>query len=203
MSSHIRLPGRTSPLAPYRWAIFGIVVLLAAVAFLFLRGPEAWQRRYYQLDYREEILASASRHKVSPYLIAAVIEAESDWRPDAQSTVGARGLMQVMPSTAEELARRGAVNEKRFPTESLSDPPVNIEYGAAYLRYLVERYHEIERALAAYNAGLANVDTWIEGGGDIRDRIEFPATRHFVLKVSRAKDRYEALYPDAFEGWGR
>jgi soluble lytic murein transglycosylase len=182
--------------------ILGVVLLLAAVAFLFLRGPEAWQRRYYQLEYREEILASANRHRVNPYLVAAVIEAESDWRADAQSAVGARGLMQVMPSTAEELARRSRVDGERFPPESLSDPAVNIEYGAAYLRYLVERYHEIERALAAYNAGLAKVDSWIEGGGDIRERIEFPATKHFVLKVSRAKDRYEALYPGVFEGWG-
>lgn len=192
---------RTSPWAVYRWAILGVVVALAAVTFLFLRGPEAWQRRYYELDHREEILASATRHEVNPYLIAAVIEAESDWAEDAQSAVGAKGLMQVMPSTAEELARRGVVDSGTYPPGSLSDPRVNIEYGAAYLRYLVERYHEIEPALAAYNAGLANVDTWVAQGGDIRERIEFPATKHFVLKVSRARDRYEALYPDAFEGW--
>jgi soluble lytic murein transglycosylase len=192
---------RTSPWAVYRWVILGVVILLAAVAFLFLRGPEAWQRRYYELDHRDQILVSAKRHKVNPYLIAAVIEAESDWVEDAQSAVGAQGLMQVMPSTAEELARRGKVDARSYPADSLSDPGVNIEYGAAYLRYLVERYHEIEPALAAYNAGLANVDTWVAEGGDIRERIEFPATRFFVLKVSRARDRYEALYPDAFEGW--
>jgi len=78
---------------------------------------------------------------------------------------------------------------------------VNIEYGAAYLRYLVGRYHEIEVALAAYNAGLANADAWARQGGDIRDHIEFPATRRFVLEVSGGKDRYEALYPNAFDGW--
>ena len=66
---------------------------------------------------------------------------------------------------------------------------------------LVERYHEIETALAAYNAGLVNADEWAAEGGDIRERIEFPETRHFVLKVSRGRDRYEALYPDGFGGW--
>jgi soluble lytic murein transglycosylase len=192
---------RTSVFWPYRLVILGVVVLLASVAFLFLRGPQAWQRRYYQLDYRQEIAASAQRHKVNPYLVAAVVEAESDWSPSARSAVGAVGLMQVMPSTAAELAQRGWVDAARFAPERLDDPAVNLEYGTAYLRYLVERYHEVETALAAYNAGLANADQWAAGGGDIRERIEFPATRHFVLKVSRAKDRYEALYPDAFEGW--
>lgn len=194
---------RTSPWAAYRWAILGVVIVLGATAFLFLRGPEAWQRRYYELDHEEAIRAASARHRVSPYLIAAVIEAESDWDPGVLSAAGAQGLMQVMPSTAKELARRGIVDESRFPSDELSDPRVNIEYGAAYLRHLVERYHEIETALAAYNAGLANVDSWVKGGGDIRERIEFPATRHFVLKVSRAKDRYQALYPDAFEGWDK
>jgi len=194
---------RTDPFALYRWIILAVVGALALTAFLFLRGPEAWQRRYYQLDYEEDIAAAAARHDVSPYLIAAVVEAESDWDATAQSSVGAVGLMQVMPSTASELAERKAVDAARFPPARLEEPRVNLEYGSAYLRYLVERYHEVETALAAYNAGLANADAWSEQGGDIRDRIEFPETRHFVLKVSRAKDRYEALYPDEFEGWSQ
>lgn len=184
-----------------RWVLLGLVTGLGLWTFLFLRGPAFWQRSYYPLEHRGAIAAASQRHRVSPYLIAAVIEAESDWDEGARSAVGAEGLMQVMPSTARELAERGIVDGGAFPADRLDDPEVNIEYGAAYLRYLVERYHEIETALAAYNAGLANADAWAEDGGDIRERIEFPATRHFVLKVSRGKDRYEALYPDAFEGW--
>ncbi len=192
---------RHSALAPYRLVLLGVVVILAAVTVLFLRGPGAWQRRYYQLSHEQAIADSALRHRVSPYLVASVIEAESDWQPDAESSAGAVGLMQLLPSTAEELARRDVVDATEFPPEELSDPVVNIEYGTAYLRYLIERYHEVESALAAYNAGLANADEWVAQGGDIRDHIAFPATRHFVLKVSRGKDRYEVLYPDAFEGW--
>lgn len=192
---------RTRPFVWYRLVLFGVVVFLLAVAALFLRGPASWQRRYYPLEHRDSIEASAIRHRVSPYLVAAVIDAESAWRDDAESEVGAVGLMQVMPSTAGELARRGIVDDEAYPPDDLRDPEVNIEYGTAYLRRLVERYHEIETALAAYNAGLANADEWAAGGGDIRERIEFPATKHFVLKVSRGKDRYEALYPDEFERW--
>jgi soluble lytic murein transglycosylase len=177
----------------------GLVLLaLAAVTFLFVRGPATWQRRFYPLSYVEAIESSSTRHEVNPYLVASVIKAESDWRPSARSVAGAAGLMQVMPATAEELARRGVVDRDEFPPERLDDPVVGIEYGTAYLRYLVERYHEIEIALAAYNAGLANADTWARQGGDIRDHIEFPETKHFVLKVSRGRERYEELYPDAF-----
>ncbi len=194
---------RQSIRAPYRWALLGVVIALAAVAFLFLRGPQAWQRNYYQLEYRRQIELAAQWHTVSPYLVAAVIEAESDWDPQARSAVGAVGLMQVMPSTANELAARHLVDGEKYPPDRLSEPRVNIEYGTAYLRYLVERYHEVETALAAYNAGLANADTWAAEGGDIREQIEFPATRHFVLKVSRGKDVYERLYPNSFPSWDR
>jgi soluble lytic murein transglycosylase len=109
--------------------------------------------------------------------------------------------MQVLPKNAEQFARWKRVDAKRFPPGQLSDPAVNIEYGTAYLRYLVERYHEVETALAAYNAGLRHVDEWAAAGGDIRDAIAFPETRHYVLRVSRGRDRYEALYPDAFPTW--
>jgi soluble lytic murein transglycosylase len=194
---------RHHPLSAHRLVIFGIVAALALVTFLFLRGPASWQRQYYPLRYETAIGEASQRHRVNPYLVAAVIQAESGWQPSARSRVGAVGLMQVMPSTAEELAERDLVDADRFDPANLEDPAVNIEYGTAYLRYLVERYHEIEIALAAYNAGLANADAWSRQGGDIREQIQFPETRHFVLKVSRGKDRYEALYPDRFEGWPR
>jgi soluble lytic murein transglycosylase len=181
-----------------RWVIVGVVGTLTLTTLMFLRGPAAWQRMYYPLAFKAEIAESAKRHEVNPYLIAAIIDGESGFRPTARSSQGAVGLMQVLPSTAEQLARSRAVDSARYPVANLSDPDVNIEYGTAYFRYLVERYHEVETALAAYNAGLARADEWAAKGGDIRDAIDFPETRHYVLRVVRAKDRYEALYPDAF-----
>jgi soluble lytic murein transglycosylase len=184
-----------------RWAIVGVVGLLAILTLMFLRGPASWQRMYYPLQYREFIEASATRHKVNPYLVAAIINAESSWQTDVKSAQGAVGLMQVLPSTAEQLARWKKVDGERYPPANLGDPEVNIEYGTAYFRYLVERYHEIETALAAYNAGLANADEWVKAGRNIRDTIGFPETRHYVLRVVRGRDRYAALYPDAFPDW--
>lgn len=186
-------------LTPVRFVLLGVVVLLALLTLLFLRGPEFWQRLYYPLpeEYIGAIGESATRHEVNPYLVAAIVEAESDWRPGITSDAGAVGLMQVLPETAEELSREGLVDPQYDP-DDLSDPRVNIEFGTAYFRLLVERYHEIETAIAAYNAGIGNVDRWVEPGGDIRESIEFPETKHYVLRVARARDVYEELYPSAF-----
>jgi soluble lytic murein transglycosylase len=185
-----------------RLALLSIVVVLGGLTLLFLRGPAFWQRQYYPLHYEAQIADSAARHRVSPFLVAAVINAESGWKPSVKSSAGAIGLMQLMPQTAADLAAGGQVDAKRFPPGELQDPAVNIEYGSAYLRYLVDRYHEIETVLAAYNAGLRHADVWTKKGGDIRAAIEFPETKRYVLKVVRGRDRYQNLYPRSFDQTG-
>jgi soluble lytic murein transglycosylase len=182
-----------------RVTALAVVGLLGVLTLLGVRGPDFWQRWYYPLHYEKAIQASAGRHKVNPHLVAAVIKAESSWDADAASSAGAVGLMQVMPGTAKDLVRSGAVDAERFPVEDLSDPSVNIEYGTAYLRFLVNRYHEIETALAAYNAGLRHADEWKKKGDDIRAAIEFPETKTYVVRVVRNRAAYMRLYPDAFE----
>lgn len=164
----------------------------------FSRTPAFLVRMFYPLDHVDEIAASAQRHTVNPYLVAAVINVESDFRSGAESGAGAIGLMQILPTTAADMARWGMVDEAQYPLEDLADPAVNIEYGTAYLRYLVERYHEIDPALAAYNAGLGNADEWVAQGSDVRDFVDFPETHEYIQKVNRAKARYEELYPDTF-----
>ena len=185
--------------AVLRWIVLGVVVVLGILTVLFLRGPAFWQRQYYPLHYQSQIADSAARHRVSPYLVAAVINAESGWRPARTSAAGAVGLMQLLPDTAHDLAAAGLVDSKRFPTSRLTDPAVNIEYGTAYLRFLVNRYHEVETALAAYNAGLRHADEWKKKGGAIRAAIAFPETKAYVLRVVRGRDRYQALYPTSFK----
>ena len=184
--------------AALRWLLLGVLVLLGVVTVLFARGPAFWQKQYYPIAYESQIADSAARHKISPYLVAAVINAESSWAPEVKSSAGAVGLMQVMPETAKDLAHMRKVDTKRFPPSKLTDPAVNIEYGTAYLRYLVERYHEVETALAAYNAGLRHADEWAKKNDNIRTAIAFPETKNYVLKVMRGKERYELLYKDAF-----
>ncbi len=101
---------------------------------------------------------AAAKH-LDPALIAAVIYAETKFEPRT-SPAGAEGLMQIEPATAEFLAKLSG--GYRFTTSDLGTPSVNVAYGSYYLRYLLEHYEGNEMlAVAAYNAGLANVDTWV------------------------------------------
>jgi soluble lytic murein transglycosylase-like protein len=101
--------------------------------------------------YSELIYKAARRHAVNPHVVAAVIEAESDFQPKAKSRAGACGLMQLLPETA----RRFGLLRKR----DLFNPAKNIEAGVRYLGWLTQRFGgDLARVVAAYNAGEGAVD---------------------------------------------
>lgn len=170
------------------------VVLVVLVAALPGIG-----RIYYGLDYVGYIQEAAERYQVNPYYIAAMIRCESNFDSDAVSDAGAIGLMQVMPETAQDMADLGLVDSAEYSPDELDDPETNINYGTAYLRYLVERYHEMNPAIAAYNAGMGNVDEWLEEDDDVRASVEFSETEKYIHLVNRAKEMYERFYPDVFD----
>jgi hypothetical protein len=115
--------------------------------------------------YESEIAAAADRHGVDPLLLAAIVKAESGFDPDAVSARGAVGLMQILPSTANEEADR------------LLEPARNLDCGGAYLRSLLEAFGgDLKLALAAYNAG----PTQVRRFGGIPP---FAETEAFVDKV--------------------
>src|SRR5262249_17936390 len=131
-----------------------VIVLTAAVivgAVLMLPlARKAVNDLSLPLQYQDVIRTQAAEKHLDPALVAAVIYAETKF--DARtSSAGAQGLMQILPETAQFLARRsGATN---FKTSDLSNPEVNIAYGSYLLRYLLDRYHGSKvQALAAYNA---------------------------------------------------
>ncbi len=120
--------------------------------------------------FGRDIRAAARRHRLDPALIHSVIKAESAGQPRAVSRAGAKGLMQLMDSTAASLGLTDPF-----------DPAQNIERGAAYLKQLMDRYGDIDTALAAYNAGPGAVDRY----GGIPPYAE---TRDYVEKVKRFFD---------------
>lgn len=139
------------------------------------------------------IAESAVRAEISPSLLEAVILTESKFNEKAISHVGAVGMMQLMPETAQWISE-----ESGLPADHLEWPEENIPLGAWYLDYLLNEYHNNEvLALAAYNAGRGNVDSWIkdyrwkEDFSDM-DKIPFPETREFVKTVVASRDRLEA-----------
>lgn len=180
------------------WPLVGLVVaallLVAVVSGLdALKGVDkAVTEITYPLRYDDIIRQQARAKNLDPALIAAVIYAESDFRPGRTSAAGAEGLMQITPETARDIARRSGGTA--FTLEDLATPQINISYGSYLLRELLDRYDgDVDAALAAYNAGPGNADKW--GGSELKaDEIPFPETRAYVEKVLEAQVQYRERY---------
>ena len=125
-------------------------------------------------DYDHLILEVAAQHEVEPGLVKAVIAAESNFKPHAVSRVGAQGLMQLMPATAAEMGI-----ERPFGVVE------NIDGGVRYLRAMLDRYGDVARALAAYNAGPGAVDRY-------RGVPPYAETRAYIKRVLEYYRRYRA-----------
>ena len=140
----------------------------------------------------EDVIRQQSRDKnLDPALVAAVIYRESKFR-DVTSSAGAKGLMQILPSTAQFIAHRSGGTQ--FEVRDLADPQINISYGSWYLRYLLDRYDGNEvAAVAAYNAGHERVDDW--GGGRLTlDDIRFAETEDYARDVMDKRGEYRDKY---------
>jgi soluble lytic murein transglycosylase len=134
------------------------------------------------------VRAHSTNYDLNPALLAAVIEQESKFRADAKSSAGAIGLMQLLPATAKGIAIH--TGGSKFVVSDLYTPEINIRYGAWYLHHLMQKYGDEKTALAAYNAGQQNVDSWRAQG----EGIQFAETRAYVDKVERLKGIYRRAY---------
>jgi soluble lytic murein transglycosylase len=170
--------------------LLGAVAAAAIGAFTYLQRAEPawWARLWYPLRYEAIVRGHAAHYRLNPALLAAVIEQESKFKADARSNTGAIGLMQLQPDTAKGIALH--TGGKDFVLADLDDPEINVRYGSWYLRHLLDRYHDERLALAAYNAGQANVDEWRRKGKD----VQFPETRAYISRVERLKDIYKRAY---------
>jgi soluble lytic murein transglycosylase len=176
-------------------ALLAVVAVAAGVAaYVVDTSPPWYERLRYPLDYRSIVRERARADGLDPALLAAVIYEESRFRPSAQSSSGAIGLMQVTPATAQGIAIR--TGGTAFRTSDLLNPEINIRYGAWYLQNLFTKYHQERLVLAAYNAGQGNVDRWLSQGED----IQFPETRAYVARVEHLKHVYNAAWHSELYG---
>jgi soluble lytic murein transglycosylase len=173
-------------------ALLGITVVLIAAggAFAYVQEAQpAWYERLrYPLSYEQIVVGHARNYDLDPALLSAVIYRESKFDPEARSSSGAIGLMQLLPATAKGIALH--TGGTRFRVSDLYDPEINVRYGAFYLRRLLNKYGDTRLALAAYNAGQANVDGWVAAGKG----IVFAETREYVTNVLELRDIYARAY---------
>ncbi len=213
--------GRASrrPARMPRWMAIVLIVMLLALIGLILAKAMMETYLYTQQKARETahqkllsehplpdqylaaIEEAARQNNVKPAFLAAIILCESSYRRDAESSVGARGLMQVMPNTAAWIADK-LDEETNYNFELMYDPQTNIRYGSWYIGYLSQMFGGDPILVAsAYHAGQGEVSGWLTNPDysldgqsiHINDMVEGP-TKQYAQRVVSAYAIYERLY---------
>ena len=178
--------------------IIGFILFFIILIFTIFKPQNLILKKLYKLDYSEYVYKYSEDYDIDPYLIFSIIKAESNFNRNIESSSGAIGLMQLMESTAIEKANE--IGQEVVVKEALFNPEINIKIGTSYYAYLIKHYNGNEHlALAAYNAGMGNVDRWIEEGtikedGSDLENIPYKETNNYVRKILRNYKIYKELY---------
>lgn len=184
--------------------LFVVIVIFALLFFCtdtMGSVKKSIMAHFFPQEYSGYVSQYAQEYDVDEALVYSVIRTESGFRAEVESSVGARGLMQIMPDTFEWLQTLHD-SQVTYSDSDLYDPEINIKYGTFYLSYLIDHYNGNELlAVAAYNAGFANVDSWLEderysSDGLTLSDIPYNETSQYVERVEKTKSVYESLYYD-------
>ncbi|MCI5972067.1 MAG: lytic transglycosylase domain-containing protein [Anaerococcus sp.] len=178
--------------------VLGFIILAIVIFFAIVYGLIAYQTSRTQISYQDEIYEYSEKYNIDPLLTASIIKVESDFDNKAQSHQGAHGLMQLLEDTAKHSA--DVVGIDYYP-EKLNDVDYNLDLGVGYFDYLYRYYNNRDLALAAYNGGVGNVDSWIKEGTLDKDnpdplKIPFEETRQYVTKVNANYEVMKKFYKD-------
>lgn len=178
--------------------IIGIILFLLILISLIFKPQNWFLKKIYKLEYSEYVYKYAKENDLDPFLVFSIIKVESNFNRNIKSSSGALGLMQLMESTAIEMANE--IGEEVIVKESLYNPETNIKIGTNYFSYLLKHYDGNELlALTAYNAGMGNVDNWIKEGilkkdGSNIENIPYKETNNYVRKIVRDYKIYKNIY---------
>jgi soluble lytic murein transglycosylase len=169
--------------------IFALALLIIIIFVLLdvVKIQNIIQENLYPRKYEEIVSKYSKEYDVEEELIYAIIKAESNFKTNAVSNKEAMGLMQLVYSTAEEVAQKIDISIEK---EQLLEPEINIMLGTKYISILITKYNCVPVALAAYNAGSGNVDKWIEEGtiqsdGSDIENVPYTETNNYVRKILR------------------
>ncbi|NLB18480.1 MAG: lytic transglycosylase domain-containing protein [Syntrophomonadaceae bacterium] len=174
-------------------------IFIILTLFTILTFPH-WITIFYPTPHRDIVIEYSEQFEIDPLLVFALIKVESRFSPEATSSSGAKGLMQLMPDTARWAANQMKITE--FDESKLSDPETNIQLGSWYISDLSREFDSrLPIVLAAYNAGRGNVREWlIKGVWDGTEEnlygIPFTETRNHVKKVMNEYQIYRTIYKD-------
>ena len=161
------------------------LIFVAGVLIFVIYCYVAVMHFLYPINYKEQIIEYSNEYNLSKELVASLINAESSFNKDAVSNRGAKGLMQIMPSTASWLAEKLNIE---YSEEMLFQSDYNIHLGTYYLRYLTNKFEDTTVVLCAYNAGEGVVSEWLANtqysdNGKTLKSIPYPSTRAYVKKI--------------------
>lgn len=148
------------------------------------------------MKYKDIIIAYSKKYNIQAELIASVINVESSYDKYALSSKGAKGLMQLMPSTAYWLASK---LDMEIDEDDLFDEKININLGSFYISYLIDKFANKETAIASYNAGPSVVNKWLinkeysEDGITLYE-IPYKETKNYLKKIDRNLKYYSNKY---------
>lgn len=176
------------------WTVAGFAILFLCFALIF-----AYYRVKYPLKFKNEIQLASVEFGVEEKLIASVINVESSFSVNAVSSKGAIGLMQVLPSTAAWVSLTNSEFENEVDLEQLSNPQTNIRIGTCYIKYLLNKFNDVNVALCAYNAGEGVVSTWLKDGeispdGKTLSKIPYLETKNYIEKIQKNLKIYEKRF---------
>lgn len=171
--------------------IFAICVIVIILLIILLRNIACG---LYPEKYSDLIEKYSEEYEVDSKLVYAIIKQESNFQTDARSSKGARGLMQLMEETANEIAEKIDCKDV-----DLVNPETNIKLGIKHLADLIDKYDNNKMAIIAYNAGMGNVDSWIDKGiidkdGTNLEKVPYRETNMYLRKVLQNYEIYCMLY---------
>lgn len=177
---------------------FLIIVLLGLIIWAVCNMEGLSKKYVYPVEYSDLVETASFETGIDKYLIYAVIRTESNFNAEAESEVGARGLMQLMEDAFDWVKFR-MEDDRSVTYDDMYDPGYNIEYGSFLLKLLYEEYGDERTALAAYHSGRGSVNGWLEdknysSDGKTLDKIPSDTTQHYVKKVMTAYEGYTNLY---------
>ena len=174
-----------------------VTVLLLITFYKMFKIEEKILKIIYPIKYEEYVYKYSEELNMDPMLTFAIIKTESNFDQKAQSKSGAIGLMQLMESTAKEQSEKLKI---KYSKEMLYRPEINLKLGLNYFNTLLDYYNQnYVLAFTAYNAGLGNVQKWIEEGiikedGSDIENIPFKETNMYVRKIIRTYEIYQKIY---------